>query len=369
MTQTGASETLPARPGQSRIVGDRAVLARLAVLACLVLMLTISVASLTVGAAGLPLGETARALLAGISGHRADLDLQLATIVLDIRLPRVLLGLLVGASLALSGAMMQGLFRNPLADPGLVGVSSGAALAAVIAIVLGGQIAPFLPAAVGRYLLPLAAFVGGLGTTALLYRLATVDGRTSIAAMLLVGIALAAIGGALTGILVFISNDQQLRELTFWTMGGLGGATWPKILAAAPLMLPAFAAAPFLARGLNAMTLGEAEAFHLGVDVQTVTRISVFVIAAAVGAAVAVSGIIGFIGLVAPHLLRITIGPDHRTLLPASALFGATLLVAADVGARTLVAPAELPIGILTALIGAPFFLWLLLRRRSSLVV
>ncbi|WP_442880028.1 FecCD family ABC transporter permease [Aurantimonas sp. A2-1-M11] len=348
---------------------DRAVLARLAVCATGAIALVVCLVALTVGAAGVSLGATLESVLAATTGQRPALDLSVATIVLDIRLPRILTGMLVGAALALSGAMMQGLFRNPLADPSLVGISSGAALAAVTSIVLGHSVAFWLPDFVAHHLLPIAAFMGALGTTTILYRLATVNGRTSVAAMLLLGIALAALASALIGVLVFISDDQQLRELTFWTMGGLGGATWPKLLAILPLMLPAFLAAPFLARSLNAMTLGHGEAFHLGIDVQVVTRLAIFVIAAAVGAAVAVSGIIGFVGLVAPHLLRTLIGPDHRTLMPAAALFGGSLVVAADTVARTIVAPAELPIGILTALVGAPFFLWLLLRRRGGMVV
>ena len=348
---------------------DRAALARIGVVAAGILAVLVCLVALTVGAAGLSLSATLDALVTAATGRRETLDLSLATIVLDIRLPRVLAGMLVGAALALSGAMMQGLFRNPLADPSLVGISSGAALAAVTSIVLGEMAAGWLPELVARHLLPIAAFLGSLCTTIILYRLSTVNGRTSVAAMLLVGIALAALASALIGVLVFISNDQQLRELTFWTMGGLGGATWPKIAAVLPLMLPAFVAAPFLARSLNAMTLGHTEAFHLGIDVQRVTRLAVFVIAGAIGAAVAISGIIGFVGLIAPHLLRTLIGPDHRTLLPAAALFGGSLVVAADTAARTIVAPAELPIGILTALVGAPFFLWLLLRRRGGLVV
>ncbi|WP_102961099.1 FecCD family ABC transporter permease [Mangrovicella endophytica] len=361
--------SLPTATARRAGAGDRSSRGRQAVLVAATLAVAAGLVSVAAGAAGLSLGEVVHILWAGATGQRHTLPVGAATIILDIRLPRVLLALLVGASLALSGAAMQGLFRNPLADPGIVGVSSGAALAAVIVIVLGPTLMPFMPAAISRHLLPLAAFFGGLGTTALLYRLATREGQTSIATMLLVGIALAALGGAITGILIFISDDQQLRELTFWTMGGFGGATWLKLAAALPLIVPAFIAAPFMARGLNALALGEAEAFHLGIEVERLKGLAILVIAAAVGAAVAVSGIIGFVGLVAPHLLRVAIGPDHRTLLPAAAFLGAALLAIADLIARTSVAPAEMPIGILTALIGAPFFLWLLLRRRGALVL
>ncbi len=342
-------------------------LGRASVLVGLVLLALAAFASLSLGAAGLGPAAVARALGTALGEGRAALDPTTAAIVLDIRLPRAGLAILVGAALGLSGAVMQGLFRNPLADPGLVGVSSGAALAAVTVIVLGRETDALLAPGLGPHLLPVAAFVGGLAATLVLKRLATVSGRTSVTAMLLVGIALTALFGALTGLLVFVADDGQLRELTFWTMGGLGGATWVKAFGALPLMLPLACAAPFMARGLNAAALGEAEAFHLGIDVERLKRLGVLAVAASVGAAVAVSGIIGFVGLLAPHLLRVAVGPDHRALLPASALLGATLLLLADLGARTLVAPAELPIGILTACLGAPVFLWLVLKRRATL--
>jgi iron complex transport system permease protein len=285
-------------------------------------------------------------------------------ILLHIRLPRVLLGALVGGALGVSGAVMQGLFRNPLAEPGLVGVSAGSALCAVAFIVLGGGLA--LRPLVQAYGLAAAAFLGGLGTTFLVYRLATSGGRTAVATLLLAGVALAALAGAGTGLLLFLADDAQLRTVTFWTLGSLGGATWTALAAAGPLLLLSLLAAPTLARSLNALLLGEAEAYHLGVRVERAKRWAVLVAALGVGAAVAVSGVIGFVGLVVPHLGRLALGPDHRRLLPASALLGAILLLLADLAARTVVAPAELPIGIVTALAGAPFFLWLLLRERPG---
>lgn len=286
-------------------------------------------------------------------------------VITAIRLPRVALGLLVGAALAVSGAAMQGLFRNPLADPGLIGVSSGAALSAVVFIVLGATVLAPMAAILGPFTIAVAAFVGGTVTTLLVYRLATRNGRTSVATMLLAGIAINALAGAGTGLMIFLADDQQLRDVTFWTLGSLGGATWPVVGAVLPFLLIALIATPYLARALNAMLLGEAEARHLGVNTQRVKRLVIVLAAMAVGAAVAVSGIIGFIGLVVPHLLRLAAGPDHRLLLPGSALLGGALLVLADLLARTVVAPAELPLGILTALVGGPFFLWLLLQRRS----
>ncbi|HST95141.1 MAG TPA: iron chelate uptake ABC transporter family permease subunit [Microvirga sp.] len=318
--------------------------------------------AMSLGPTGIPPGRVVDVLAHGMVGAGQERAGD-ALIVLQVRLPRLVLGILVGAALATSGALMQGLFRNPLADPGLVGVSAGAALAAATTIVLGDALlAPWigpLPFAA----LPIGAFVGGLLTTLGLYAVATRSGRTSIATMLLAGVAFGALAGALMGFLSYLSDDRQLRDLSFWSLGSLSGATWVKVAAVAPLVLPVLLASPFLARGLNALSLGEAEAFHLGVPVQRVKALAILLVAVAVGASVAAAGMIGFVGIVVPHVLRLAAGPDHRVLLPASALLGGTLLIGADTVARTLAAPAELPIGILTAAIGAPFFLWLLLRR------
>ena len=308
-------------------------------------------------------------LAAWWSGGLDSLDMRDRIVILDIRLPRVLMGFLVGASLAVSGAVMQGLFRNPLADPGLTGVSAGASLGAVGIIVLGQGLAAPVVAILGPFALPIAAFCGGLATTALLYRIATAGGQTSVGVLLLAGIALGTLSGALTGFMIFLADDKQLRDLTFWGMGSLAGSDWTKLMAALPVMIPGLLAAPFLASGLNALALGEASAFHLGIPVERLKRVAIASVAAATGASVALSGGIGFIGIIAPHLLRLTIGPDHRALLPASALLGGTLLIGADAFARTVVAPAELPIGILTATVGGPFFLWILLRNRARLAL
>lgn len=228
---------------------------------------------------------------------------------------------------------------------------------------LGGLLPVALTAAVGSALVPLAAGLGGWLTTLLLYRVASSGQRTDVALMLLAGIALSALAGAATGVLTYLADDQQLRDLTFWGMGSLAGATWAKLAAALPLMALGLIIAPRLARGLNALALGEAQAAHMGTDVQLLKRLSILAAAVATGAAVAVSGGIGFIGIVVPHLLRQAQGPDHRHLIPNAALLGAALLVLADVISRSIVAPAELPIGILTALNGAPVFLWMLLHN------
>src|SRR6056297_3371477 len=286
-------------------------------------------------------------------------------VLLDIRLPRLAMGGLVGAALAVSGAAMQGLFRNPLADPGIVGVGAGAGLGAILAIVLGALLPAWVIEVTGNQLTPFAAFLGGWGSTILLYRVSTRHGRTSVATMLLAGIALGALAGALSGILVYIADDRQLRDLTFWGLGSLAGASWTKVLAAGPMIVLAIAAALMLGRGLNGLALGEATAAHIGIDVQRMKSIAILAVAGATGAAVAVSGGIGCIGIVVPHLLRLASGPDHRTLLLNSALLGAILLILADVIARVVIAPAELPIGIVTAVLGAPVFLWILLKRRG----
>ncbi|MFN4294341.1 MAG: FecCD family ABC transporter permease [Thermoflexales bacterium] len=294
---------------------------------------------------------------------------QQVAVLVAIRIPRVLMGAMIGAALAVSGAAMQGMFRNPLADPGLIGVSSGAALAAVATIVLGVSFADTLYKQLGPFTLPVAAFVGAVGATVIIYRLANVNGRTIVATMLLAGIAMNALLGAGTGFLTFIATDAQLRNITFWTLGSIGGATWRSVAAIAPFVFVAIMLMPRLARALNAMALGEAEARHLGFDVERTKRWVVMLVSLAVGAAVALAGIIGFIGLIVPHLLRLLMGPDHRGVLPGAALLGAALLLAADLIARTIVAPAELPIGIVTATLGAPFFLWLLLRDRRRSVL
>lgn len=345
-----------------RARGDRSGLARIVMIALALGLVILSGVSLFVGATGLsPLGVLGD-LLAG-----REIDIRARVVIVDIRLPRLVLGLLVGASLAVSGVVMQGLFRNPLADPGLVGVSAGASLGAILAIVLGGLLPPALGAALGYALVPVAAFLGGWLTVIALYGISTRGGHTSVATMLLAGIALGALVGALSGILIYLADDSQLRDLTFWGLGSLAGATWAKIAAAAPLMLVGLLGAPLLARGLNALALGETTARHMGIDIQKLKRFAILLVAAAVGAAVAVSGGIGFVGIVVPHLLRLATGPDHRYLLINSALLGAAILLLADMISRVIVAPAELPIGIVMAVIGGPFFLWILMRRRGLL--
>ncbi len=286
------------------------------------------------------------------------------TVLLSIRLPRVCLGIISGAALAIAGAALQGLFRNPLADPGLIGVSTGAALAAAATIVLGTPLLLAVPAFLSGYVLPVNAFAGGLLTTFIVYRIASNDGRTEVTTMLLAGVAMNAIAAAGIGLLVFMSDDQQLRDLEYWLLGSLGGVTWERLLPAVPLVIAPTLALLFASRQLDALLLGETEAMHLGFRVETLKRTIIVLAALAVGASVALTGVIAFVGLLVPHLVRLMIGPGHRTLLPASIILGATLLLVADLVARTIVLPAELPIGILTSCLGGPFFIWLLTRRR-----
>lgn len=288
-----------------------------------------------------------------------------ASVIWDLRLPRVLLALLVGASLACAGAAMQGLFRNPLADPGLVGVASGAALAAVTAIVFARSFT--LQSAWMPFVTPLASFVGGIIAAWLATKLASIEGQTRTATLLLAGLAINAIAGAGIGLLTQIAGDTALREVTFWLFGSLAKSGWTELAVAGPILLIVLLLLPRDARALDALLLGEAEAQHLGVDVEALKRRVTILIVLAVAVSVALAGVIGFVGLIVPHLLRLVLGPDHRGLLPAAALGGAALLGFADLAARSWLAPAELPVGILTALIGGPFFLGLLMKLRGRL--
>lgn len=290
------------------------------------------------------------------------LNEQQQSVLYAIRLPRILLAVIVGMSLAVSGAAMQSLFRNPLADPGLIGIAGGAAFAVAVTIVLVGP----LPGFFGLYALSFAAFFGGLLTCFVIFRFASLVSGFSMIYMLLAGIAMNALTGAGTGFLTYISTDNQLRSLTFWTMGSFGGALWPAVVLVITIVLPTTLILISNAQKLNILLLGEQEARHLGVESERLKRTIIVCTALSIGAAVAVSGIIGFVGLVVPHLIRLVIGADHRLLLPASALLGGLLLLVADTFARILVAPAEMPVGILTSLIGGPFFLWLLFKQYSG---
>lgn len=287
-------------------------------------------------------------------------DPQYRDIWLNIRLPRVLLAVLVGSALATSGVAMQGLFRNPMADPGLLGVSSGSALMVGVAIVFPIALPPVLM----HYELMIFAVIGSLVVCTAIFLLGQRHAHGGMMQLLLMGIAINALCGSAIGILSYVGDEQQLRQLTLWMMGSLGQAQWPTLLIAASFAVPAMIACLWLASTLNLLQLGDEDAHYLGVNVTRRRQQLLFISSLLVGAAVSVSGIIGFVGLVVPHLMRMVIGADHRWLLPCSALTGGALLLLADTLARTLVQPAEMPVGLLTSLIGGPWFLWLILRSR-----
>jgi iron complex transport system permease protein len=321
-------------------------------------LLAVALTSAASGAYGIPLGDVVASVL-----HRAhlggrELDRVAESVLWDIRLPRVVLALLVGASLGCAGALMQGVFGNPLAEPAVVGVSSGAAVGAVAAIALGLAFA-------GTWTVTVCAFATGLVTVLLVYALSRSGGRTEVVTLVLTGIAVNAFAGALIGLFVFVADNAQVSQIVFWQLGSLAQATWPKVLAVLPCAAAGLLIAPVYARRLDLLALGERPARHLGVDVERLRVTLILVVALLTAAAVAVAGVISFVGLVVPHLLRMAAGPGHRFLVPAGALAGALVLLAADLVARTAAEPAELPLGVLTALIGSPFFFWLLRRTRS----
>ena len=324
-----------------------------------ILLPVAALVSITVGTVDISLLDG----LAALTG--SSINSQTHTILIDIRLPRILLAIAVGAVLASTGAVMQGLFRNPLADPSLIGVSSGASVGASLMIVTAGG---FIKsgALLGLSLVAVGAFVGGFAATLLVYRLATSGIGTSVTTMLLAGIAIGALAGALNSLLSYFSDNDMLRQISLWQMGNLSGASWTKVIVMGAVALLLMGLFPRESKALNALLLGESEARHLGIDVQRVKRRLIVLTALGVGVSVALAGLVGFVGLIMPHIVRLAIGPDHRWLVPASALAGATLLLIADSLARIVVIPAELPTGILTALLGAPFFVALLLQQRRD---
>lgn len=316
--------------------------------------------SLAIGAVGTGPGEVARALLEALGLAPSGTSLpEHVSVVANIRAPRIVTAIAVGASLGAAGATMQGVFRNPLADPSLLGVSLGAALGAACVLVLVDHIG-------STWWTPAGAFVGGVIATTLAMASARRRGTLDTAALLLGGIAVQAFCGAMIGLLTYIASDAKQRDLTFWLLGSLGGATWGRLAASAAPLLASIAVLPWLGGSLDVLSLGQAEASDLGVDVRRTRLFAVLLSALGVGAAVAVTGPIGFVGLVVPHLCRYLGAVSYRTLIPASALGGAVLLVIADTAARTMAQPAELPIGVVTAFIGAPFFYILLMRRPSA---
>ncbi|MFM2666020.1 iron ABC transporter permease [Vibrio mediterranei] len=329
-----------------------------------VLLFFSAVYSITVG----PMNITIMDSVIALTSRSNTLAPHINLIIHDIRLPRTMLCMFVGAILAVCGTVMQGLFRNPLAEPGIIGVSAGASLGGAIAIVGFSIIGVEFPQFMALAVVPVFAFFGGALTTLLVYKLGTSKFGTSVTIMLLAGVAISALSGAGIGFLNFVADDQMLRDLSLWSMGSLAGATWGKIALSAVTLIGLFYFFYKKAMSLNALLLGESEAKHLGIPVQKLKRQLILLTAVGVGVTVSVSGMIGFIGLVIPHLGRMLCGPDHRTLLPLSALLGALLMTAADMFARVAVAPAELPVGIVTAIIGAAFFLYLLFQQKGKIL-
>ena len=328
-------------------------------------LLVILVLSLSLGAFHIPAYTVAQIFLSKLGIAEAEYNIQQYNVLWQIRLPRILLSMIVGGALGIAGAALQGLFRNPLVEPGIIGVSGGAALFAVIFIVFGSSLT-FITDIFGAFTLPLMAFLGGLLSVFMVYQLASGKGKTDISLLILAGVAINALAGALIGWVIFYGDDTAIRNYTFWSLGDVGGANWDKVGSA--FLLAVFPAGIILSqhRGLNALAMGEAEAFHIGINVQKVKYIILFFSALMVGAGVSMTGIIGFVGLIVPHLIRLVFGADHRLVLPASFLLGALLLAIADLLARNIVSPAEMPIGILTAIIGCPFFIWLIRNIRKT---
>ncbi len=330
----------------------------LGALALLALLLAVSLVSLTMGPVKIPLSHVGSVVLSwlGLDASEATKTEQL--VVEQLRMPRIIAGALVGAALGASGAVMQGLFRNPMADPGIIGVSSGGAVGAVLAIAFGVHSAFYLA-------LPTFAFLGALGAAFLVYGIALAGGRFSMATLLLAGIAVSSFLGAIVStVLVVVPRNDALREILFWLAGGLDGRTWEHVRIALPMILGGMVLMLAYARDLNLLMMGDDEARSLGVRVGVARPVIITAAALATGTAVAVAGIISFVGLVVPHILRLIFGPDNRILVPLSALGGAVFVVLADTLARTIIQPAEFRVGILTSLVGAPFFIFLLLRNK-----
>ncbi|WP_459546322.1 FecCD family ABC transporter permease [Nocardia sp. X0981] len=335
----------------------RAVLAFTAATAALI---ALAIASAAIGQV-----PTGPAEVAGSIAHRMGLDWgplpahPAGEVTLwEVRFPRVLLAVLVGAALATAGALLQGVFANPLAEPGVIGVSSGAAVGAGAVIVFGG-------AFVAAWSVAAAAFAAGLLTTALVYVLSRANGRTEVVTLVLTGVAINAFAGGLIAFLLFVASPAARDQIVFWQLGSLNGATWDSVAVVAALTTAGITAAVAVAPRLDLLSLGESAARHLGVDVEQLRRTVIVIVAVLTTAGVAFTGIILFVGLIVPHVVRMLVGPGHRALIPVSAVTGAVVLLAADVAARSLVDNADLPLGMLTSLIGGPFFFWLLRRTRA----
>lgn len=285
----------------------------------------------------------------------------------DVRLPRVLMAILTGAGLSLAGTTLQGMFKNPLASPDLIGITAGSVLFAAVTIVLGSHIKSLIPEAVHYSLLSIMSFIGAIVTMTFVYKMSTTAGKTNISVLLLSGVAITSLTGAATGLLTYLSSDEELRNLTFWTLGSLAGATWTKVSILAVVILVSITLLINKGKALNAMMLGERDATHLGIPVEKTKKKIVFLSALMVGTIVAFTGTIGFVGLIVPYILRLVFKSNYYFILPLSTLCGSILLLVADTISRTLVPPSEIPIGILTSIMGAPVFIAILIKFKKSL--
>ena len=331
-----------------------------------VFLCTAIVFSLLIGAVSISWSDLSAIVGAFIHQQPISDSLQLSQYVItELRLPRTFTALTVGLGLAVAGTCTQGLFRNPLADPSLIGVSSGSAFGAIFVIVIGPLLFQQFDQ-IGHLILPVFAFTGGLLATLIAFQIASSRGHTDTALLLLAGVAINAICFAGIGFLSYLADDNQLRDLTFWNLGSVAKTTWPQIAVAALFIIPASVGLFLFQRALNCLLMGEAVAGHIGYNVIFIKRMIIILTSLIVGCSVAISGVIGFLGLVVPHMMRILVGSDHRLLIPASMIFGAGLLLIADIISRIIVSPAELPIGLIMSLLGGPFFLGLLLRHKHQ---
>jgi iron complex transport system permease protein len=312
-------------------------------------------------------GKSALSVLGEVISGNPNVSLSEKYIIWDIRLSRIVMAVLIGSILAVSGTAMQGMFKNPLATPDLIGITAGATFMAAVTIVLGAHFRPFLPEIIQNSFLSISAFAGALLTMMLVYKISTSQGKTNVVIMLLSGVAISALGFAMVGFLIYLSKDEQLRDLTFWNLGSLGGATWTKNGILLFVMLVSYRFLINKGKALNAMMLGEKDAEHLGIPVEKIKKQIVLLVALMVGACVAFSGTIGFVGLIVPYILRLIFKSNYQVILPLSAVAGSILLLIADTFSRTIVAPSEIPIGVLTAFMGAPVFIAILIRYKNSM--
>ena len=303
----------------------------------------------------------------GIINNDGSIDAADRFVLMDLRLPRIVMAILIGSALAVSGTCLQGMFRNPLATPDLIGITAGASLFAAVAIVLGVYIKPYIPEVFHFSFLSLMAFVGAFLTMILVYRISTQNGRTNVVMMLLTGVAITSLGFAVMGLLIYFSKEEQLRDLTFWNLGSLAGATWTKNGILAVIIAVAYFFLINKGKALNAMMLGEHDAQHLGIPVEHIKKQIILLTALMVGTCVAFAGTIGFVGLIVPYILRLVFKSNYHLILPMSSIFGSILLLVADTISRTIAPPSEIPIGVLTAFMGAPIFITILIRNRNAL--